>query len=60
MKFGLLLIRSAIPEWRVCYISYDLFKKLLKVILMANDAIQRLTDGQGTNMTDADENNEKQ
>jgi SPX domain protein involved in polyphosphate accumulation len=37
MRFGILLLKLAIPEWRACYINYHLLKKLLKVFIEIHD-----------------------
>jgi SPX domain protein involved in polyphosphate accumulation len=38
MKFGKLIQKLAIPEWRACYINYHLLKALLYVLIAVGDA----------------------
>lgn len=33
MRFGQLIAKLAIPEWRACYINYHLLKTLLKLFI---------------------------
>lgn len=52
MRFGQLIAKLAIPEWRACYINYHLLKTLLKLFIVIGDAREHNQRVYGTQHTD--------